>query len=68
MKSIIFARVSDKKQDSNEAQVSRISEYIRAKDLKVWKTYELEESSTRGDREKFQEVINYIEFLKKNPS
>ena len=61
MKSIIFARVSDKKQDSNEAQVSRISEYIRAKDLKVWKTYELEESSTRGDREKFQEVIQEIE-------
>ncbi len=49
MKSIIFARVSDKKQDSNEAQVSRISEYIRAKDLQVWKTYELEESSTRGE-------------------
>ena len=49
MKAITLARVSDKKQDSNEAQVSRISEYIRAKDLQVWKTYELEEPSTRGD-------------------
>lgn len=35
MKSIIFARVSDKKQDLNEAQLSRISEYIRAKNLEI---------------------------------
>lgn len=60
MKAIIFARVSDKKQDSNKAQVSRISDYIQHKNLEPWKTYELEESSTHGDRKKFQEVIDLI--------
>lgn len=60
MKAIILARVSDKKQDSNEAQVVRINDYIRYKDLTIWKTHEIEESSTRGDRTKFQEVIKEI--------
>lgn len=61
MKAIILARVSDKKQDSNEAQVSRVSDYIKQKGLENWKTYEIEESSTRGDRKRFQEVIKAIE-------
>jgi len=61
MKSIIFARVSDKKQDSNEAQVVRVSDYVKHKGLTVWKTFEIEESSTKGDRERFQEVIKIIE-------
>lgn len=60
MKAIILARVSDKKQDSNEAQVVRISDYIKYKELTVWKTHEIEESSTRGERKKFQEVIKEI--------
>lgn len=50
MKAIILARVSDKKQDSNEAQVVRVSDYIKRTGLTVWKTYEIEESSTKGDR------------------
>lgn len=61
MKAIILARVSDKKQDSNEAQVNRVSDYVRSKGLTAWKTYEIEESSTRGDREKFQEVVREIQ-------
>lgn len=61
MKAIILARVSDESQDSNEAQISRILEYIKTKDLKTWKTYEIKESSTRGDRKKFQEVLRDIE-------
>lgn len=61
MKAIILARVSDKKQDSNEAQVSRVSEYVRFKGLTPWKTYEIEESSTQGDRERFQEVVTVIQ-------
>src|SRR3989344_5945279 len=64
MKAIILARVSDKKQDSNEAQITRISDYIKRKDLTIWKTYEIEESSTKGDREKFQEVIMVIQAAK----
>ena len=61
MKAIILARVSDKKQDSNEAQVVRVSDYVKFKGLTTWKTYEIEESSTKGDREKFQEVIKIIQ-------
>lgn len=61
MKAITFARVSDKKQDSNEAQITRVSDYVRSKGLIPWKTYEIEESSTRGDREKFQEVVKEIQ-------
>ena len=61
MKAIILARVSDKKQDSNEAQVVRVSDYVKYKGLTIWKTVEIEESSTKGDREKFQEVIKSIQ-------
>lgn len=60
MKAIILARVSDKKQDSNSAQVIRVSDYVKHKGLEPWKTYEIEESSTKGDREKFQEVVAEI--------
>ena len=64
MKAIILARVSDKQQDSNEAQVVRVSDYVKFKELTTWKTIEIEESSTKGDREKFQEVIKIIQEAK----
>jgi len=60
MKAIILARVSDKKQDSNEAQLSRILAYAKSKGLEKWKIFELEESSTKGVRKKFQEIIDLI--------
>ena len=61
MKAIVLARVSDKKQDSNEAQLMRLADYITFKNLEVWKKVEIEESSTKDDRVKFQEVIKIIE-------
>lgn len=61
MKAIILARVSDKKQDSNEAQVNRVSDYIKRAGLTIWKTYEIEESSTKGDRRKYQEAVADVE-------
>lgn len=64
MKAIIVARVSDEKQDSNEAQISRILDYVKAKQLVVWKTYEIKESSTKGDRKHFQEVIKDVKASK----
>lgn len=64
MKAILLARVSDKKQDSNEAQVVRVSDYVKHKNLQVWMTFEIEESSTQGDREKFQEVVKIIQSSK----
>lgn len=60
MKSIILARESDKNQDSNDAQLSRILDYVKAKELEEWKTFKLKESSTKGYRKKFQEIIAII--------
>ena len=65
MKAIILARVSDKnKQDSNEAQLGRIADVPQRFEASLWKTYEIEESSTKGDRKKFQEVVKDIETSK----
>ncbi|MBP6949147.1 MAG: recombinase family protein, partial [Candidatus Pacebacteria bacterium] len=60
MKAIILARVSDKKQDSNEAQLGRIADAPKRFGVNTWKTYEIEESSTKGDRIKFQEIVEDI--------
>lgn len=60
MKAIILARVSDKNQDSNEAQLSRILSYARSRGLEEWKVFKLKESSTKGDRKKFHEIIEII--------
>lgn len=41
------------------AQSSRLLEYAQRKDLEVIKTFEIIESSTRGDRKHFMEMINF---------
>lgn len=61
MKTILLARVSDKKQDSNDAQILRITDYINSHGLTVSDTYEIEESSTKGDRAKFQKIVEVIQ-------
>lgn len=60
MKAIILARESDKNQDSNDAQLSRILDYVKSKGLEEWKIIKLKESSTKGYRTKFQEIIEVI--------
>ena len=60
MKAIVLARESDKNQDSNDAQLSRILEYVKHKGLEEWKVIKLKESSTKGFRKKFQEIIEEI--------
>ena len=60
MRAIAVARVSDKKQDSNEAQIFRVLNYAEHKGFTIWKKYELEESSTKGNRIKFQQIIRDI--------
>ncbi len=60
MKAIILARESDKNQDSNDAQLSRIHDYVKSKGLEEWKEFKLKESSTKGFRTKFQEIIEII--------
>jgi site-specific DNA recombinase len=60
MKAIILARESDKNQDSNDAQLSRILDYAKDRGLEEWKVIKLKESSTKGYRVKFQEIIEII--------
>lgn len=56
----IIARVSDKRQDSNEAQKSRTVENIKTKGLQFWKYYGIKESSSRGERKDFMAAIKEI--------
>lgn len=67
MNAVILARVSSQEQEighSIKAQVSRLSEYCERLGYPIIRTCELVESSTRGDRKEFYELIA---FLKKQP-
>ena len=62
MKAVIFARVSTKEQDihSLEAQIFKMKEYCNRKKFEVIREIKLVESSTRGEREQFYEMIDFI--------
>lgn len=64
MKTIIFARVSTAEQKkeghSIPAQLVRMREYRDSKGLSAGIEYEIDESSTKDERKKFEEVIEYI--------
>ena len=60
MKAIILARVSTKEQEEGHSiapQRQRLVDYCARKGLKVIKTYELVESSTRGERKEFGAML-----------
>ena len=62
-KAIIFARVSSVEQKDNnslDAQIFKMKEYCIKKNYEVIKEIKLVESSTRGEREHFYEMINFI--------
>jgi site-specific DNA recombinase len=64
MKAIILARVSTKEQEEGHsiaAQRLRVVDYCARKGLKVIKTYELVESSTRGDRKEFAAMLAFAQ-------
>ena len=66
-KAIVFARVSSREQEqgySIEAQKHRLEIYCSRHNLEVIKTFEITESSTRGDRDKFMEMICYVKTQK----
>ncbi|MFP3018210.1 MAG: recombinase family protein [Candidatus Tisiphia sp.] len=61
-KAILLARVSTKEQEdgySIEAQKYRLQEYCLRKGLEILKIFEFSESSTVGNRKKFQEAIDF---------
>ena len=62
MKAIILTRVSTKMQEeglSLLAQSNRLHEYAERKGLEIIKNFEIVESSTRGERKQFMEMINF---------
>lgn len=66
-KAIILARVSSKEQEegySIEAQKHRLHDYCKRKKLEVIKVCEIVESSTRGDRSKFMEMVAFAKRYK----
>lgn len=62
-KVVILVRVSSREQKegySIDAQLTRLRKYCEQKGLEVIKEFVIVESSTRGEREKFYEMINFI--------
>ena len=60
---IIFTRVSTREQEegySLEAQYQRLKEYCEKKDFTILKHFQIIESSTRGERQKFHEMIGFV--------
>lgn len=62
MKAIVLARVSTKEQEEGHsiaAQRQRLADYCFRKGLDVIRTFELVESSTRGERKEFSAMLNF---------
>ncbi|QED23042.1 recombinase family protein [Candidatus Deianiraea vastatrix] len=63
-KAVICARVSTTDQEDNHslvAQRNRLIEYCKRNRFEIIKEFEIVESSTKGDRPKFQEMLQFIE-------
>lgn len=68
MEAVIFARVSSREQEegySLDAQISNLRGYSKAHNLNVIKEFVIVESSTRGDRKKFYEMIKFVQSQRK---
>lgn len=68
-KVVILVRVSSREQKegySIDAQLTRLRKYCEQKGLEVIKEFVIVESSTRGEREKFYEMINFIKKQKES--
>lgn len=62
MKAVILARVSSKEQEhghSIDAQLMRLREYCKRQKLEIISEYSITESSTRGERKKFKEMLSF---------
>ena len=63
MKAVILARISSKEQregHSLDAQIRNLEQYAQRKSLEIIKKYTLVESSTRSERPKFDQMIEFI--------
>jgi DNA invertase Pin-like site-specific DNA recombinase len=64
MKAVILARVSTEEQmnegQSIPAQIARPREYAKRRGLNIYKEYQFDESSTKDQRKKFEQVVEEI--------
>ena len=63
MKAVILARVSTREQENGmsiDAQLENIRQYCVKHEFDVVKEYVITESSTRGDRVKFKEMLKFV--------
>ncbi len=66
-KAVIFARVSSREQEdgySIDAQKHRLKMYCERRGLEIVRIFEITESSTRGDRTKFMDMIKFCKAQK----
>ncbi|MEX0999695.1 MAG: recombinase family protein, partial [Thermodesulfobacteriota bacterium] len=64
MKAIILARVSSKEQQegySIQTQTEQLTQYCLRKNFQVLETFQIVESSTRGDRKDFKAMLKFAE-------
>ena len=62
MKAVILARVSSKEQEdghSLDAQINRLQEYCRRKELNIINTFTIVESSVIGSRKAFNQMLDF---------
>jgi DNA invertase Pin-like site-specific DNA recombinase len=63
MKAVLLARVSSLEQEDGKslsAQLENAQKYTQKQNLEIIDTYKLVESSTRGGRKKFKEMMNFV--------
>lgn len=65
---VIFARVSSKKQEeegvSLDVQMKTITDYCKDKNLKIIKEFNISESSTKGERKQYLEMLEFVKSCK----
>ena len=67
MKAVIPARVSSRKQENGmsiDAQLENMKNYTQRKELKLIKTFQITENSTKGDRRKLLEMLAFVKSQK----
>lgn len=64
---VVFARVSSQEQElgaSIDAQLKSVFDYCEQKNLNIVKKFVLTESSTRGDRKQYHEMLDFVKSYK----
>ena len=63
MKAVILARVSSREQENGmsiDAQLENLNKYAKRNGFTILKTFQITESSTKGDRKKFVEMLSFV--------